>query len=62
MVHLLNLNPFSKESQEIEVELIVVAPSVSSSSESLEFFVMVHKVTYSVFSFIECLEFFFEFL
>ena len=44
MVHLLNLNPFSKESQEIEVELIVVAPSVSSSSESLEFFVMVHKV------------------
>ena len=44
-----------KESQEIDVEFIVVTHNVSSSGEPLEFFVMVHP---SVSSFSECLEFF----
>ena len=41
------LGAFSKESQEIEVEFIVITLSVSSSSESLEFFAIVHQVTTS---------------
>jgi len=41
-IHLLNLDPFPKESHETEVEYKVVTPSIFSSSESLEFFVMLH--------------------
>jgi len=44
----LHLDPFPKESQEIDVESIVVTPSVSSSSKSLEFYAMVHQDTPSV--------------
>ena len=40
--HLLKLDLFPKESQETEVESMVVTPSVFSSSESLEFFTIVH--------------------
>ena len=35
-VHLLNLNPFPKESQEIEIKFIVITPNISSSSKLLE--------------------------
>ena len=41
-VHLLNLDPFSKESRETEIASIVVTPTISFSSESLDFFAMVH--------------------
>jgi len=41
-VHLLNLDSFPKESPEIEVESIVVTSSISSFSESLELFAIVH--------------------
>jgi len=44
-----NLDLFPKESQETEVESIVVTPSISSSNESLELFAMVHQVTPNVF-------------
>jgi len=45
-VHILNLDSFSKESQERNRgESIVIIPSVFFSSESLELFVMVHQVT-----------------
>jgi len=40
----------------------VVAPYFYSSSESVEFFTMVHQVTPNVFSFSECLEFCLELL
>ena len=45
----MNLDLFPKESQETEVESIVVTPSISSSNESLELFAMVHQVTPNVF-------------
>jgi len=40
--HLLKLDLFPKESQETEVKYMVITPSVFSSSESLEFFTIVH--------------------
>ena len=48
------MDPFPKESRETKVESIVITSSISSSSESLDFFAMVHQVTPSVSSFIEC--------
>ena len=44
------------------VEFIVITPSISSSSELLESFAMVHKITPSISSFSACLEFVPEFL
>jgi len=61
-VHLLNLDPFPKESLKTEVESIVVTPNVFSSNESLEFFAVIHHVIPSISSFSECLEFFLQFL
>ena len=49
LVHLLNLDPFSKESRETEIASIVVTPTISFSSESLVFFAMVYQVTLSIF-------------
>ena len=60
--HFFELEFFSWKGQEIAVESIVVTPNVFFSSESLEFFTMVHQVTHSVYSFSEYLEFFLEFL
>ena len=68
----MNLDPFLKDSQDIEVEStvitpnevesIVVTPNVSSSSKSLEFFTIVYQVIPSVSFFNECLKLFLGFL
>ena len=51
----------NQDSQETGIESIIATPSMSSSSESLEFLVMLHQVSSCVSSFNRCLEFFLEF-
>ena len=53
----INIHDDNHYSEETKVESILVIHSVSSSSESLEFLVMLHKVNYEVSSFSECLDF-----
>ena len=57
----INVHEDNHNSQETGVESIVGIPSVSSSSESLKFLAMLHKVNSGV-SFSGCLDFFPEFL
>ena len=58
----INVHEDNQGSQGNEVESLVATPSVSFSSESLKFLVMLHQVSFGVSSFSECLEFSPEFL
>jgi len=51
----------NQESQETEIESIITTPSMSSSSESLEFLAMLYQVSSAISSFNRCLEFSLEF-
>jgi len=58
----INVHEDNQGSQGNEVESLVATPSVSFSSESLKFLIMLHQVSFGVSSFSECLEFSPEFL